>query len=46
MLGSSIKIRKAGDEIEAEPGIFESDTGRALRPDHAGEFARTLNLMQ
>ncbi len=26
LLRSSIKIRKAGDEVEAEPGFFEGDT--------------------
>ena len=26
LLQSSIKIRKTGDEVEAEPGFFEGDT--------------------
>ncbi len=41
---SSIKIRKAGDEVEAEPGFFEGDTVAHCGPTLKGEFARTLNL--
>ena len=44
LLRSSIKIRKAGDEIEAEPGFFEGDTVAHCGPTLKGEFARTLNL--
>jgi len=44
LLRSSIKIRKAGDEVEAEPGFFESDTVAHCAPTLKGEFARTLNL--
>ena len=43
-LRSSIKIRKAGDEVEAEPGFFEGDTVAHCGPTLKGEFARTLNL--
>jgi len=44
LLRSSIKIRKAGDEVEAEPGFFEGDTVAHCGPSLKGEFARTLNL--
>ena len=44
LLRSSIKIRKAGDEVEAEPGFFEGDTVAHCGPTVKGEFARTLNL--
>lgn len=44
LLRSSIKIRKAGDEIENEPGIFEGDTVTHCRPTLKGEFARSMNL--
>jgi hypothetical protein len=44
LLRSSIKIRKAGDEVEAEPGFFEGDTVAHCGPALKGEFARTLNL--
>jgi hypothetical protein len=44
LLRSSIKIRKATDEIEAEPGFFEGDTVAHCGPTLKGEFARTLNL--
>ena len=44
LLRSSITIRKAGDEVEAEPGFFEGDTVAHFGPTLAGEFARTLNL--
>lgn len=44
LLRSSIKIRKAGDEVEAEPGFFEVDTVAHCGPTLKGEFARTLNL--
>jgi hypothetical protein len=36
LLRNSIKVRKAGDEAEAEPGFFEGDT--------VAHCARTLNL--
>jgi hypothetical protein len=42
LLRSSIKIRKAGDEAEAEPGFFEGDTVAHCGPTLRGEFARTL----
>ncbi len=44
LLRSSIKIRKAGDEVEAEPGFFEGDTVAHCGPTLKGEFARTLNM--
>ncbi len=44
LLRSSIKIRKAGDEVEAEPGFFEGDTVAHCGPSLKGEFARTVNL--
>ena len=33
LLRNSITIRKAGDEVETEPGFFEVDTARQLRPE-------------
>lgn len=44
LLRLSIKIRKAGDEVEAEPGFFEGDTVAHCGPTLKGEFARTVNL--
>lgn len=44
LLRNSIKIRKAGDEVEAEPGFFEGDTVAHCGSTLKGEFARTLNL--
>lgn len=44
LLRSSIKIRKAIDEVEASPGFFEGDTVAHCGPTLEGEFARTLNL--
>lgn len=44
LLRSSITIRRAGDEVEAEPGFFEGDTVAHCGPSLKGEFARTLNL--
>ena len=44
LLRSAIKIRKAGDEVEAEPGFFEGDTVAHCGPTLKGEVARTLNL--
>jgi hypothetical protein len=44
LLRSSIKIRRAGDEVEAEPGFFEGDTVAHCGPTLKGEFARSLNL--
>lgn len=44
LLRNSIKVRRAGDEIEAEPGFFEGDTVAHCGPTLKGEFARTLNL--
>lgn len=39
---SSIKARKAGDEVEAEPGFFEGDTVARCGPTLKGEFARAV----
>jgi len=44
LLRGSITVRKAGDEVEAEPGFFEGDTVAHCGPVLKGEFARTLNL--
>jgi len=44
LLGSSIAIRKATDEVEAAPGFFEGDTVAHCGPTLKGEFARTVNL--
>jgi len=44
LLRSSIRIRRAGDEVEAEPGFFEGDTVAHCGPTLKGEFARTVNL--
>jgi hypothetical protein len=44
LLRNSIKIRKAGDEMAAEPGFFEVDTVAHCGPTLKGEFARTLTL--
>jgi hypothetical protein len=44
LLRNSIKVRKAGDEVEEEPGFFEGDTVAHCGPTPKGEFARTVNL--
>ena len=44
LLRSSIKVRKAGDEVEQEPGFFEVDTVAHCGPTLRGEFQRTVNL--
>lgn len=44
LLRNSIHVRRAGDEVEAEPGFFEGDTVAHCGPTLKGEFARTLNL--
>jgi hypothetical protein len=44
LLRSSITVRRAGDEVEAEPGFFEGDTVAHCGPTLKGEFARTVNL--
>ncbi|MEP9412909.1 transposase family protein [Gordonia sp. VNQ95] len=44
LLRNSIKVRRAGDEVEAEPGFFEGDTVAHCGPTLKGEFARTFNL--
>ncbi|WP_204903546.1 integrase catalytic domain-containing protein [Mycobacterium riyadhense] len=44
LLRNSIKVRRAGDEVDTEPGFFEGDTVAHCGPTLKGEFARTLNL--
>ena len=44
LLRNSIKVRKAGEEMEAEPGFFEVDTVAHCGPTLKGEFARTLTM--
>ena len=44
LLRNSIQIRKAGDEVEAEPGFFEVDTVAHCGPTLQGEFARSVNF--
>jgi hypothetical protein len=44
LLRTSIKIRKAGDEVENEPGFFEADTVAHCGPTLVGEFARSVNF--
>lgn len=44
LLRNSITVRKAGDEVEAEPGFFEVDTVAHCGPTLKGEFARTVNF--
>lgn len=44
LLRNSITVRKAGDEVEAEPGLFEVDSIAHCGPTLKGEFARTVNL--
>ncbi|WP_202863541.1 DDE-type integrase/transposase/recombinase [Ornithinimicrobium avium] len=44
LLRTSITVRRAGDEVEAEPGFFECDTVAHCGPTTKGEYARTLNL--
>ena len=44
LLRNSIKVRRAGDEVEAAPGFFEGDTVAHCGPTLKGEFARTVNL--
>lgn len=44
LLRTSIKVRKATDEVEAEPGFFEGDSVAHCGPTLKGEFARTENF--
>ena len=44
LLRNSITIRKAGDEVEAEPGFFEVDTVAHCGPTLKGEFCRSVNF--
>ena len=44
LLRTSIKVRKAGDEVEQDLGFFEVDTVAHCGPVLKGEFARTVNL--
>ncbi|WP_031730740.1 hypothetical protein [Mycobacterium tuberculosis] len=40
LLRNSIKVRRAGDEVEAEPGFFEGDTVAHCGPTLKGELNR------
>jgi hypothetical protein len=44
ILRSSIQVRKAGDEVEDIPLLFEGDTVAHCGTTLKGEFARTLNV--
>lgn len=44
LLGHSVTIRTATDEVEAEPGFFEVDTVAHCGPTLKGEFARTVSF--
>lgn len=44
LLRNSISIRKAGDEVETEPGFFEVDTVAHCGPSLKGEFVRSVNF--
>ncbi|NNG18084.1 transposase family protein [Naumannella sp. ID2617S] len=44
LLRNSIQIRKAGDEVESEPGFFEVDTVARCGPTLKGEFCRSVNF--
>lgn len=44
LLRNSITIRKAGDEVDAEPGFFEVDTVAHCGPTVKGEYARSVNF--
>lgn len=44
LLRNSVTVRKAGDEVEDEPGFFETDTVAHCGPILKGEFARTLTM--
>ena len=44
LLRHSIKIRKAGDEMETEPGFFEMEPVAHCGPILKGEFLRTLTM--
>ena len=46
LLRNSITVRRAGDEVEVEPGFFEGDTVAHCGPTLKGEFTRTLNLTE
>lgn len=43
LLRNSISVRKASDEVEAEPGFFEVDTVAHCGPTLKGEFVRSVN---
>ncbi|WP_157103269.1 hypothetical protein [Neomicrococcus aestuarii] len=40
---NSITVRRAGDQIEAVPGLFEGDTVSRCGPVLVGELSRTLD---
>ena len=43
-LRNSITLRKAGDEVETEPGFFEVDTVAHCGPSLKGESCRSVNF--
>lgn len=44
LLRNSVRIRKAGDQVEGFPGFVEADTVAHCGPANKGEFARTLTV--
>ena len=44
LLRNSIKVRRAGDEMEQEPGFFEVDTVAHCGPTLRGDFVRTITM--
>ena len=44
LLRTSIKVRRAGDEAENEPGFLEVDTVAHCGPSLKGEFARSVDF--
>lgn len=44
LLRNSVTIRKAGDEVDDEPGFFEVDTVAHCGPTLVGEFVRSVNF--
>lgn len=44
LLRNSIRIRKAGDQIEGHPGFLEADTVAHCGPEAKGQFIRTLTI--
>lgn len=44
VLKTQITVRRAGDEVEQEPGFFEADTVAHCGPTARGEFCYSVNL--